>query len=201
MNTFKYFSVVIVVLTMCAPAKQTRTASTFSFAYDGHTVLISSVNEPERGVDPYNIIRSETLDFVAVDYNRDMTIDKILRGTVTVNEVQAIYDLGLDIAMKRGVLRKRDRTSIYEYKRGRTMYVIKSHRPLYEEPYNEFIIAYPLQPLIRALDRGAEGRLDDILEGRLSLNRIQGEYHDVIDAGMQQGRITESEEGRYTVQP
>jgi hypothetical protein len=171
----------------------------YRFYFDGYTVIIGSKNAPKGGGNPYNIIISDKLNFKAVDFSQDARIDEVVEGNLTIEEVQRIYDYGLQAATKQGKLRKIEWEQTYKLTEGNHTYTLRSYQPLNDWPYNEFLMTGPMRLKIKALDKGADGTIDYVLEGhQVSIVEIQEFYEKLLLRGIANNKL-EFIDGRYRV--
>ena len=105
----------LLLLSHCTfTARSVKKETGFTFKYEGNTVIIGSKNTPKGGGDPYNIIVSESLNFKAIDYSQDTSIDDVVEGGLTLDQVlrPALILLGMGLgALALGLFRFKKKVS------------------------------------------------------------------------------------------
>ena len=198
LNRAKRVSVVLtgcllIVFTLhgCAHQKVQLNATQFRFDLDEKEYRIRSISTANK-TEAYNELIGE--DFVAVDFDQDQVIDRILLGEVSLNEVQRIYDHGLDrVARQNKLILRTPSNNRYVYESCGLQLEIRSFRPSNAQPFNEFRIRDQRQvispPTIVIVDHEADGILDEVLKGSVELAKAQSQYAEALEAGLQKGRL------------
>ena len=175
----------------CAPQKPQLRVSQYRFNFEDDTYRIRSISSTDKS-QSYNEIIGEK--FVAADYDQDRIIDCILLGEASLNEVQKIYEYGLNEVSKEKKLQVRNPDiDRYLLEQNDIQLEIRSFRPTNAQPFNEFRIA-DNRPLVRpeiiiVVDHNADGNLDEVLKGSISLDKAQSQYAEAIAAGLQKGEL------------
>jgi len=167
------------------------TASFFRFYIDDEAYRIRSVTSVDNDNSYNELIGS---GFVAMDFDKDRIIDKIMLGECELANAQKIYEYGLKI------LSEKDRLHVYsvdiiEYVQVNSEfdYQIKSFHPKGSEPFNEFKIIrkHAINNVdIVIIDNKANGILDEVLKGPADEERdYQARYTYVINVGLERGRL------------
>ena len=142
-------------------------------------------------------------DFIAIDYKQDQSIDKVLIGDEDEkSEYQKIYVFGLEEASKKGKLKEKRDSYSFSSTAPMRYYNIITYFPAEGKPFNEFIFinAVVIKRLIKAVDTGADGELDNIILGIYDAGRLQKEYENFIKKAMRNKRISYKDE-MYLVIP
>ncbi len=193
------------MFTGCTMFSGVRPRSTFSFNYKTednktHKILIKSINDP--GQEAYTIIecKEQMFKFTARDDGQNKIVD-YAKGKFSKEKIQAIYDAGLRQAEILGRIRTNKWPFTYTYQEGSYIYEIRSYTA--GTPRNVFFISRtferPFAPL-KAIDMERDGSIDEIVEGDpYSIGEIQLRYNKVLDAGIEEGRIIETD-GIYLVE-
>lgn len=161
----------------------------YSFNFEGKAYRILSASSGGKE-DRYNQLVGK--DFVAVDFAQDRIIDQVIVGDMSRHEAQKIYDYGLNMAIKEN--RLRERRPVSDRFIGETSdfyYEIISFQVDKTHPFNQFKITAKdrMYPQIVAVDREADGTLDEVLKGMATLEKLQPQYSFVIKSGLQKGEL------------
>ena len=93
-----------VMLFGCAAQSPRFNVAQFWFDSNGETYRIRSITSEDKS-ESYNELIGEK--FLAVDYNQDRIIDRILLGEASLSEAQKVYDYGLIQVTKQNKLQLR----------------------------------------------------------------------------------------------
>lgn len=175
----------------CASQKSQIRASQYRFNYDGEAYRLRSISS-ENTTEFYNELVGT--NFVAVDFDQDRTLDRILLGEVSLAEAQKIYEHGLEELAKENKLEVRvPRVSRYVHEKNDFQIEIRSFRPANAQPFNEFVVtdkrpvACPETTII--IDHHADGTLDETLKGSATPAEFQSQYAKALEAGLQKGEL------------
>jgi hypothetical protein len=166
-------------------------ASQYRFEYNEESYRIRSISSPSRA-QAYNELVGK--NFVAIDFDQDRLLDRILLGGVNLNEAQAIYDHGLVELAKENKLQVRTPTlKSYVHESNGLRIEIISFRPGQAQPFNEFKIidrrpvACPQNAVL--IDHEADGTLDEVLTGAMSAIELQPRYEEALAEGVRKGAM------------
>ena len=188
---FLGFLLCIFLLYGCAHQKPEVTVSQFKFDFNNSTYRIRSISSADK-TQSYNEIIGEK--FMAADYDQDRVIDSILFGEVSLGQAQQVYEYGLNEVSKEKKLHVRNpNTNRYLHEKNDIQLEIRSFRPANGQPFNEFKITDNrpfVHPEITVIvDHNADGNLDEVLKGSVSLEKAQAKYEEAITAGLQKGEL------------
>ena len=82
---------------------------------------------------------------MALDSNQDRVIDEIVKGDVTINETQRIYDYALDLLEKENRLndiKNLNEEFTYTIENLNILFEITSFHPADGDPFNQFKVIY-----------------------------------------------------------
>lgn len=175
----------------CANQKSQIHASQYRFNYEGEAYRIRSISAEDK-TEFYNELVGA--NFLAVDFDQDRVIDRIMLGEASLNAAQKIYDYGLDQLTRENRLQLRlPVVQRYVHEGCDTHREIISFRPANAPPFNEFKIVDKRQmvspDLIVVVDQNADGKLDEVLKGTIKLEDAQSQYAEAIEAGLQRGEL------------
>ncbi len=180
----------IFMLYGCASRKPQIIVSTYRFNFEGELYRIHSISLGDKE-QPFNQLVGK--DFVAVDFAHDRIIDRIAAGSVSRDEAQRIYEYGIDTAAKENKLRQQKPVvNPYVDEDADFYYMIRSLRPPNAHPFNEFRIIdkHRVSPRIMVIvDQKADGTLDEVLKGTVTLEEVQPRYSEVIEGGLKKREL------------
>ncbi len=188
---FLGFLLIIFMLYGCATQKPQLSTSQYRFNFKDETYRIRSISSEDR-TESYNELIGE--NFMAADFDQDRIIDCILLGEVSLNEAQRIYEYGLDMVTKEDKLQERLPTiNRYVYENYDFHLEIRSFQSTNARPFNEFKIIDKrpvVSPqIIVIVDQNADGTLDEVLKGKVTLEKVQSQYEEAIAAGLEKGEL------------
>ncbi|MDZ7261696.1 MAG: hypothetical protein ONB05_06290, partial [candidate division KSB1 bacterium] len=135
---FTGFLLGLFMLYGCATRKPQPRVSVYKFNFEGEDYRIRSIF-PGNKQESYNQLIGK--NFVAIDLAQDRIIDRITMGTVSWDEVQKIYEYGLEMAAKENKLQERlPAVNRYIQESSDFYYEIRSFQPTNVFPFNEFKI-------------------------------------------------------------
>jgi hypothetical protein len=180
----------VLLLSNCTTRQQTSVAQ-YQFTFDGELYRIRSIYAAESN-ERYNELIGK--NFLAVDFDQDRIIDKISVGTTTLAKAQKIYDYGLEMLTKENRLKEitpENHKYIEEFEDFHLE--LKSFYPVNAKPFNQFKIISKKQ-LVNpetavAIDYDADGILDEISKGTISIQQAQVQYDNLINLGLQKNRL------------
>ena len=190
-TVFMVFLLGVLLLAGCAGVKPNPSASKFEFTYQNQPYQIRSVFSDGNG-ESYNELVGENL--LAVDFNQDRVIDRILKGEATLADAQTAYEFGLEKVGEENKLKeKQSSEKHFTYESSGFQYEISSFRPANASPFNEFKIIDKRQvlPSLSAIvvDQGADGTLDEVLKGDVLPGDMQSRYSEAVEAGLKKNAM------------
>lgn len=185
------FLLLIFILYDCAGVKPQFSVSQYRFTIDDKVYRIRSISSQDESIS-YNEVLGEY--FLAVDFDQDRVIDRVTIGDAELNAVQEIYEYGLNMLTQENKLQEKvPDNNKYTHETPGFLLEIKSFHPADAQPFNEFkIIEKPqtVRPqIVVTIDHDADGKLDDVLKGVIALDEVQARYSEVIDTGLQKGKL------------
>ena len=185
-TTFGWILLSLFTVYGCASQKPQLTASQYRFDFENETYRVRSISS-EDGTESYNELIGK--NFLAADFDQDRVIDSILLGEVNLSEAQRVYEFGLEKVAQEDKLHVRiPSVNRYVYEGYESYLEISSFRPPNAQPFNEFKITDKRQMvsprIIVLVDQNADGTLDEILKGQVTLEEIQPQYAEAIEVGL-----------------
>jgi hypothetical protein len=181
----------IFLLCGCANQKPQLRASQYRFSHNDETYRLRSIFSKDT-TEFYNELVGA--NFVAIDFDQDRVLDRILLGEVSLSEAQKVYELGLEQLARENKLQMRiPQVSRYIHEKNDFQVEIRSFRPTNAQPFNEFIITdnrpVACPETIIIIDHRADGTLDEVLKGAATPEKLQAQYAKVIEVGLQKGEL------------
>ncbi|MGH7602122.1 MAG: hypothetical protein ACREOI_37635 [bacterium] len=179
----------------CANQKPQLRASQYRFSHNDETYRLRSIFSKDT-TEFYNELVGA--NFVAIDFDQDRVLDRILLGEVSLSEAQKIYELGLERLARENKLQMRiPKVSRYIHEKNEFQIEIRSFRPANAQPFNEFIITdnrpVACPETIIVIDHHADGTLDETLKGAAIPEELQSKYAKAIEAGLQKGELIKAD--------
>jgi len=200
----KFFRIILILIIIplffCSLFRKEKGLSYFEFEMDGITYQILSVNSPPSGL-PYNQLIGK--DFIVSDIKQDQNIDEVLIGDQKkIDEYLKIYKYGIQKAHEKGKLKEKEDSFSYTYATPLKYYKITTFFHVRENPHNEFtyLEIFANERIVKAIDRDADGILDNITSGFYDMKKLQNEYFEFIKNGVTKNKIA-FKDGMYLVIP
>ena len=183
----------LIVFYSCSE-KPIQGSTFFNFDFEGQSYRIRSVSVENNGYSYNELVGKK---FVANDFDQDGIIDKILYGEINIADAQKIYEHALSILTKQDkLLAVKPIYHCYRLTNSDYDYEIKSFQPKNVEPFNQFKVVekeISMQPgFIMGIDQMADGIIDTVVVGSMSLENIQALYINVLESGLQNKQIIKS---------
>ena len=189
----KYFSIAAILsLSLNCCASSDLKVSEFKFNYNNKDYLVRSAYCPD---DPSSCNQLIGEDFVAVDMNQDRIIDKIRKGSISLEEAQEIYDYSLNLLKEQNKLNEVSRREKkFTVRENFFNYEITTLYPEIGKEFNEFRIidknnATGFYQASIFLDENADGILEKRLKGTIPLENAQNTYEKIIEKGIYTGEL------------
>lgn len=184
----------------CASTKPEFKSSKFTFQFTGTYYQIVSINSPTG--DGINILRSDTSStnkIHARDINQDGVLDIVIKGELSLSELNTIYIFGINQASESGNLQEKHNQHVFEHQTPTYHYQIKGFY-LEDYQYNLFTISDLTNSTSTTyMDMLADGILElDEFEPEISIV-IQNFYELVLNEGIAQKKI-QFKNGIYKVE-
>lgn len=178
----------------CAQQKPQSGLTQYRFDFQGETYRLRSIHLEDHSASYNELVGTNV---VAVDFDQDRVIDRIMLGEMSLSRAQEVYAYGLDMLARENRLAVRTpNIQRYLHESNDHQIEIRSFRPANVPPFNEFIIANnrPIicPEVIIIMDQNADGTLEEVLQGEISLAEAQARYTAVLRAGLQKGQLIEA---------
>lgn len=196
-NKYSYFFVYLllfIIFTNCSSVEKNMRVSQFDFIYEGENYIIRSSYRPDDPASSNEIIGN---NFIAVDFNQDRFMDKVIKGDIPLSKAQEIYDYCLSILERQNKLEEVNR-KVFEYfvRKADFDYTITTFYGKNGIPFNEFKITDKRKIFTTETniynDTNADGILNDIIKGNMKIEYAQIEYEKIIQKGLKENELLKS---------
>ncbi len=190
------------LVTSCTSNKDLAQKNTFTFFVDGIQYQIVSINtKAGEGTNFLTQLNSSSKQTkIARDLDQDGTLDQLIEGEgFSLADADIIYNDGINKAKELGNYTERIPSRTFEFKEGFNLYTIKTYF-ISEENANNLFLIYNLETLDESIfsDLNANGNLEAIEKGRITLHEALPLYTRILNEGIRQGKIEFNKEV-YTV--
>ncbi|MCG8373151.1 MAG: hypothetical protein MI700_06440 [Balneolales bacterium] len=191
------FSIFLLTLVGCSASKNIAQRNVFTFQISDTTYQITSLNSPTG--EGFNILEQAESNLTARDINQDGELDLVLKGNKSLLEANEIYQTGIKIAQETGNIKERYSTRKFEWENESYKYALSTYVFSQGKSSNVFVIG-DKSLLVEYLftDIDADGTLDSIEKGTISLEEAQNHYLIVLEQGIKENLI-QHKEGQFIV--
>ena len=199
---FRYIAFIFILIAAgCSTTKETAKSSIFSFQLDGESYqIIGYTSDWGESANVLLQLKDDSPVFRAIDYDRNGRIDVIVYGDKTIEEANFAYRSGIQMAMKRNLVKQEKTKGEFEYETDDFIFVIETFRE--DDRYtNRFFIYYKnwnTAGLYRDLE--SNGILDRSEKGGIPLEEAQVYYERVLEKAAEKNRLEKREDERFIIQ-
>lgn len=194
---------IIFLLTACATQKpELRVSPFYRFTFEGQEYRIRSIKGPDEDTSFNEMLGAR---FRTVDYNQDQFLDRVEQGDISLERAQAIYAYGLETLRRENKLKvQTEKDYQFKYEASGFMCEIATVKTQNGSLFNQVRIT--LNPNIVAdqtilIDYNADGEIDKILKGKMSLEEAQKKYEKAIEYGLKKERLVKDDGTIHTQTP
>ncbi|GAB5408265.1 MAG: hypothetical protein BalsKO_06300 [Balneolaceae bacterium] len=180
------------LISACTSNKDIAQKNTFSFTSNGNQYQIVCVNTNSgEGTNYLAEIDAKGRQLsLARDLDQDGSIDLILKGEFSIDEADKVYDFGINEAKKMGNYTERVSLRTFEYLENQILFTVKTYLTDKNHASNLFLIFDNTKSVESIfLDTNADGILDSIEKGSLSLKVANEYYISTLNMGLKQKKI------------
>ena len=180
------------LLAGCATTNEQTRKNVYTFNYDNLSYQIISINTSTgEGTNFLSLINEEGTEVLnARDLDQDGMLDVILKGSLSLEQANSIYVAGIINARLTGHYKEQNPLRSFEFIEDDILYIVRSYFIDESALHNMFIIHDETGvPASILEDLNADGTLDHIEKGSISLEKAQPIYTDVLKKGVLKGRI------------
>ena len=175
----------------CAASRTIVKSAQYIFNYEGADYRIQCIISETKD-ECMNRLMGK--DLLAVDHNMDQTIDEIVTGKIEFEDAQKIYAYGLESALKDNKLKIRvPENGSYSYEDEKYTYKIESYQSGFNQRFNELKVLDKNKQINQEvsifLDQNADGTLNKVLKGSLSIEEVQTVYSNMVENGLANGAM------------
>lgn len=179
-------------ISSCASNKDLAKKSVFTFTENGDQYQIVCVNTKSgEGTNYLAKVDNKGQQLtLARDLDQDGSIDLILKGDQSLSEANMIYNLGIDKAKELGNYAERVSLRTFEHIENHLLYTIKTYLIDEENASNLFLISdKSLAEEYIFIDTNADGILDSVEKGTMSLDLANQYYTKILQVGLDNKKI------------
>ncbi len=189
------FGLMIFMFNGCTGSRPPVSASSYQFSFKNQDYQIRSIASVDVR-ESCNELKANNL--LAIDFDQDGIIDRVVLGNLTLSEAQQIYDYGLDKVAKENKIQERVPVlNYYVHENADYDYEIRSFQPINSQPFNQFkvIDKRPMIPsqLVIIVDQNADGNLDEVLVGITTPEQYQAKYAEILKEGIQKNKLVKTD--------
>ncbi|WP_141691560.1 hypothetical protein [Rhodohalobacter halophilus] len=203
MTHLKLFSLLfgLTLLVGCASSEPRSESSKFEFEYEGTTYEIVGLISPDgESLNDLVLRDGREIIFWARDNNQDGEMDRVMRGDISLEEANRIYQAGIQIAERQGKYQQQRHPRTFEFADDEYIYILVSVIGEDNNSYNIFVtINIETDSETELRDSNMDGRLNENQAANEEYIQWQSLYEMVLERGIDENRIDLTEEGRYIV--
>ncbi|MEX0844197.1 MAG: hypothetical protein WD022_02905 [Balneolaceae bacterium] len=179
------------IVASCSTTQDLPKKALFPFEYQNNDYQIISITSPSgEGINILVKFENDTTVFRTLDQDQDGIIDLIQYGSVTLDEANQIYSMGIREAQNAGKIKERERERLFKYSENQHHFTVQTYGLYSDQYYNRFIIINIKENLEETyLDLNANGFLDQSQSSHRDIEEVQLYYTKVLQQGLKQNRI------------
>lgn len=199
---FRYIAFLFTLIVAgCSTTKDAVKSSIFSFDLDGESYQI--IGYTSNWGESANILlqlKDNSPVFRAIDYDRNGRIDVIVYGDKTIEEANFAYRSGIQMALKKNLVKQEKSKGEFEYKSDDFIFVVETFRE--DDDYiNRFFIYYKnwnTAGMYRDIE--SNGILDRAEKGGIPMEEAQVYYEMVLEKAAEKNRLEKRDDERFIIQ-
>ncbi|MEX2605260.1 MAG: hypothetical protein WD361_13705 [Gracilimonas sp.] len=179
------------IVASCSTTQDLPKKALFPFEYQNNDYQIISITSPSgEGINILVKFENDTTVFRTLDQDQDGIIDLIQYGSVTLDEANQIYAMGIREAQNAGKIKERERERLFKYSENQHHFTVQTYGLYSDQYYNRFIIINIKENFEETyLDLNANGFLDQSQSSHRDIEEVQLYYTKVLQQGLKQNRI------------
>ena len=185
----------------CSLFRTQPTGTLFIFDYEGETYEIAGYGNQEGESANFLVYRDgKEIIFRAMDRNRTGVLDRVVSGSIPIEEANEIYRAGIQIAMLEGQFKSIDLERTYEIKLDDFRLVVESYPKLEGQFHNRFII-YSLDWSIIGIywDEESDGEIDSVISGEMEMDKVQELYTVILQRAEKKGKLQQVNDNQFII--
>ena len=203
MSVFKPFLLLISTLIFlgCASTEPRVESSKFEFQFEEETYeIVGLISSDGESLNDLVFRDGREIVFWVRDNNQDGTMDRVMRGDISLERANEIYRAGIQIAAEQGKYEQKRHPRTFEFADEQFIYSVITVLGESGSNYNIFSV-YNIETEVETKLR------DSSLNGQLDENQIEHEeyiqwqrlYERALKKGVDEKRIQKTDEGTYIV--
>lgn len=203
MNLLKPFLLLISLFIVigCASTEPKTESSKFEFQFENETYEIVGLISPDgESLNDLVLRDGREIVFWARDDNQDGTMDRVMRGEISLERANEIYRAGIRLANEQGKYEKKPHPRTFEFADEQYIYTLVTIMGESENSYNLFSV-YNVETEVetKLRDSNHNGQLDENQFEQEEYIRWQRLYERALEKGLDERRIQRTDEGTYIV--
>lgn len=185
----------------CSMFRTQPTGTLFVFDYEGETYEIAGYGTLEGESANFLVYRDgEDIIFRVMDRNRTGVLDRVVSGSVSIEEANRIYRAGIQIAMMEDQFKSIDLERTYEIKSDDYRLVVESY-PKHEGLFQNRFIIYDLNWSIIGIywDEESNGKIDSVISGEMDMEKVQELYTVILQRAEKKGKLQQSDDNKFII--
>jgi len=199
----KYPILLLALLYMagCASVRHQPTTNVFSFEYENSTYeIIGITSEEGESVNFLVQSKNDSNIFRVIDYDQDGILDRVITGSIDLEEANKIYQEGIRQAVEQDRFRELEIYREYLITHEEYRLVIQSFSEGKDGYQNRFFIYEPDWIVVGIFwDDEADGTLSRIERGEMNLEYAQQLYDLILERAAEENRIDERFEDQFII--
>lgn len=191
----------LVLLMGCSLFKSQPKGTIFTFDYEGKTYEIVGYNEQDGESANFLIHRqNDAAIFRAIDQNQTGVLNKVITGSISLEEANSIYHAGIEIAREEEQFREKERERLFETEIEEFRAIVESYLGNGKPPQNRVLI-YDLNRRLLGIywDDNSNGIVDRMEYGELEIEAAQTLYETALERAKTQEKLDNTEPGKFII--
>ncbi|MFO7798195.1 hypothetical protein [Rhodohalobacter sp.] len=185
----------------CASTEPKTESSKFEFQFEDQTYEIIGLISPDGESLNDLVLRDDReIVFWTRDDNQDGTMDRVMRGEISLERANEIYRTGIRLANEEGKYEQKPHPRTFEFADEQYIYTLVTVMGDSEDSYNLFSV-YNVETEVetKLRDSNHSGQLDENQFEHEEYIRWQRLYEKALEKGIDERRIQRTDEGTYIV--
>lgn len=203
MNVLKPFLLLtsLFILIGCASTEPRTESSKFEFQFEERTYeIIGLISSDGESLNDLVLRDGREIVFWARDDNQDGSMDRVMRGEISLERANEIYKAGIRLAAEQGKFEQKPHPRTFEYADEQFIYTLITVLSESGSSYNLFSV-YNIETEVetKMRDSNHNGQLDENQFESEEYIRWQRLYERALEKGADERRIQFTDEGTYIV--
>jgi hypothetical protein len=185
----------------CASTEPKFESSKFEFQFENEMYeIIGLVSSDGESLNDLVLRDDREIVFWARDDNQDGSMDRIMRGEISLERANEIYRAGIRLADEQGKYEQKPHPRTFEFVEDQYIYTLVSVLGDSENSYNLLsVFNVETKVEVKMRDSNRNGQLDEDQFEHEEYIQWQRLYERVLEKGLDQRKVQQTEEGTYIV--